>query len=112
MVNEVQHLESRNGKGWARFVVEDYSDQFELKIFGEEYLKYRHFLAVNQFLRIKIAVREGWTNRETGKVGAPRMQFLKFEVLQNTLDANAKKLTLQLDAEQLQSEDVRQIQTF
>ena len=110
MVNEVQHLESRNGKGWARFVVEDYSDQFELKIFGEEYLKFRHFLAVNQFLRIKIAVREGWTNRETGKVGAPRMQFLKFEMLQNTLDTNAKKLTLQLDAQQLQSEDVQQIQ--
>ncbi|MGB0376314.1 MAG: DNA polymerase III subunit alpha [Flavobacteriaceae bacterium] len=106
MVNEVHHLESRNGKGWARFILEDYSDQFELKIFGEEYLKYRHFLAVNQFLRIKLMVREGWANRETGKVGPPRMQFLKFEMLQNTLETHAKKLKLQLNASRLDGETV------
>ena len=110
IVNEVQHLESRNGKGWARFILEDYSDQVELKIFGEEYLKYRHFLAVNQFIRIKIMVREGWTNRETGKVGAPRMQFLKFEMLQNTLDTHAKKILLQLDIRQLNSGQIETLQ--
>jgi len=46
-------------------------------------------------------VREGWMNRETGKVGAPRMQFLHFEMLQNTIESNAKKLTLQFDIHQL-----------
>ena len=34
IVNEIQHLESRNGKGWARFVVEDFTDQYEFRIFG------------------------------------------------------------------------------
>jgi DNA polymerase-3 subunit alpha len=101
IVNDVQHLESRNGKGWARFALEDFSDQYEFRIFGEDYLKYRHFLVVNQFIRIRLSVREGWMNRETGKVGAPRMQFLHFEMLQNTIESNAKKLTLQFDIHQL-----------
>ena len=101
IVNDVQHLESRNGKGWARFALEDFTDQYEFRIFGEDYLKYRHFLVVNQFIRIRLSVREGWMNRETGKVGSPRMQFLHFEMLQNTIESNAKKLTLQFDIHQL-----------
>ena len=110
IVNEIQHLESRNGKGWARFIVEDFTDQYEFRIFGEDYLKYRHFLVVNQFIRLRLMIREGWTNRETGKVGAPRMQYLHFEMLQNTVENNTKKLTLQLEISKLKNEDVIQLQ--
>ncbi len=110
IVNEVQHLESRNGKGWARFVVEDFTDQYEFRIFGEDYLKYRHFLVVNQFIRIKLMVRQGWTSPETGKVGAPRMHYLNFEMLQNTIENNAKKITLQLDIKELSEEKINLLQ--
>ena len=110
IVNDVQHLESRNGKGWARFVLEDFTDQYEFRIFGEDYLKYRHFLVVNQFIRIRLMVKEGWVNRDTGKAGAPRMQFLHFEMLQNTIETNAKKLTLQLDIHQLSEEQILNLQ--
>ena len=106
IVNDVQHLESRNGKGWARFGLEDFSDQYEFRIFGEDYLKFRHFLVVNQFIRLRLMIREGWTNRETGRVGAPRMQFLQFEMLQNTVENNAKKLTLQLNIHQIKEDTV------
>ena len=110
IVNDVQHLESRNGKGWARFALEDFSDQYEFRIFGEDYLKYRHFLVVNQFIRIRLMIREGWVNRETGKAGAPRMQYLHFEMLQNTIESNAKKLTLQLDIHQLDQDQIETLQ--
>ena len=110
IVNEVQHLESRNGKGWARFTVEDFTDQYVFRIFGEDYLKYRHFLVINQFIRIRIKVRPGWTNVETGKVGAPRMQYINFEMLQNTVENNAKRLTIQLDIHQLESDKVQDLQ--
>lgn len=110
IVNEVQHLESRSGKGWARFSIEDFSDQYEFRIFGEDYLKYRHFLVINQFIRLRFMVREGWANRETGKVGAPRIDYLYFEMLQSTLENNAKKLTVQLDIQHLDSEKIIELQ--
>ena len=110
IVNDVQHLESRNGKGWARFTLEDFTDQYDFRIFGEEYLKYRHFLVVNQFIRIRLMIRGGWVNRETGKSGAPRMQYLHFEMLQNTIESNAKKLTLQLDIHQLDQDQIEALQ--
>ncbi|MDB2314862.1 DNA polymerase III subunit alpha, partial [Flavobacteriaceae bacterium] len=109
IVNEIQHLESRNGKGWGRFTLEDFSDQFEFRIFGEEYLKFKHFISVNQFVRIKINIKEGWRNQETGRLGDPRIQFISFEMLHDALSKNSKKLTLQLDIRQVKSESIRQL---
>ena len=106
IVNAVEHLESKKGKGWARFQLEDFNEQFEFRIFGEEYLKFRHFIGINQFVRCKLMVKSGWTNKETGKVGEPRIQFLQFEQLQSTLLNHAKKLTLQVAADQVNSDSV------
>ena len=109
IVNGVDHRIAKNGKGWAIFQLEDFDDQYEFKIFGEEYLKYRHFLMPNGFIRLRVKILEGWRNRETGKVGAPRMQFVAFEMLHDTLANNVKRLTLQLDLQQLTSEKIQQI---
>ena len=109
IVNGVDHRIAKNGKGWAIFQLEDFDDQYEFKIFGEEYLKYRHFLMPNGFIRLRVKVVEGWRNRETGKVGAPRMQFVAFEMLHDTLANNVKRLTLQLDLQQLNAEKIQQI---
>jgi DNA polymerase-3 subunit alpha len=97
MVGEVQHRVSKNGKGWAIFNLEDFEESYEFKIFGEEYLKYRHFLVTDSFIHVKALVREGWLNRETGKRGEPRLQFTAFQQLQDTLAAYTKKITLRLD---------------
>ena len=109
IVNEIEHLESRNGKGWGRFILEDYSDQFEFRIFGEEYLKFKHFINTNQFIRIKINIKEGWRNHETGRLGDPRIQFINFEMLHDVLSNNSKKITLQVDINQLESERIKQL---
>ena len=109
IVNEIEHLESRNGKGWGRFTLEDYSDQFEFRIFGEEYLRFKHFIDTNQFIRIKINIKEGWRNHETGRLGDPRIQFINFEMLHDVLSNNSKKITLQVDIHQLDSESIKQL---
>ena len=101
MDGEVQHRVSKNGKGWAIFALEDFEESYEFKIFGEEYLKYRHFLVSDSFVHIKALVREGWLNRETGKRGEPRLQFTAFQQLQDTLHAYTKKITLRLDVAHL-----------
>ena len=110
IINSVEHLETRNGKLWGRFVLEDYSDQYDFRIFGEEYLKFRHFLVAQNFVRFKAYIREGWMNRETGKAGAPRLQFLHFESLQDTISSNSKKLTLQLNLNTFDTAAVEQLE--
>ncbi|HET8854834.1 MAG TPA: DNA polymerase III subunit alpha [Salinimicrobium sp.] len=106
VIGDVQHRTSKTGKGWATFTIEDYSDSFDFRIFGEEYLKFRHFLIPNSFVFIKVFIKEGWINKDTGKKGDPRLQFNFFQMLQDVMESNAKKLTIQLDIEDLQEEKI------
>ena len=109
IINDFQHLESRNGRGWGRFTLEDFSDQYEFRIFGEEYLKFKHFIDFNQFVRIIINIREGWRNQQTGRLSDPRIQFIHFEMLHDSLSKNSKKLTLHLDIRQLESKRIQNL---
>jgi DNA polymerase-3 subunit alpha len=106
VISDVQHRVSKNGKGWAIFTMEDYMDTFEFRMFGEEYLKYRHFLMINSFAYVKVFIREGWVNRDTGKKGDPRMQFNMIMMLQDVMETFAKKLTIKLDISQLKEESI------
>ena len=106
IVTSVEHRVSKNGKGWATFIIEDYNDAFEFRIFGEEYLKQRHFLIVNSFVFVKIFVKSGWVNKETGKKSDPRIQFNSFELLQDVMTKHSKKITIQLKIDDLTSEKV------
>ena len=109
IIGEVEHRISKNGKGWASFSVEDYTDSYEFRIFGEEYLKFKHFLFENNFVYMRLLVKEGWRNRDTGKTGEPRINFLSFQQLQDTLEKNSKKLTLQLSIDDLDEKKSKDI---
>jgi DNA polymerase-3 subunit alpha len=110
VVSDVQHRVSKNGKGWAIFTVEDYNESYEFKIFGEEYLKHRHFLMINNFVRVRLFIKEGWTNKDTGKKGEPRIQFRDFSLLHDVIEENAKKLTIQLNVEELSDQQIISLQ--
>tara|TARA_B110001450_G_scaffold218873_1_gene213565 strand:+ start:6 stop:1826 length:1821 start_codon:yes stop_codon:yes gene_type:complete len=106
IVTGVEHRVSKNGKGWAMFTIEDYKDAYEFRIFGEEYLKQRHFLIVNSFVYVKLFVKQGWVNKETGKRSDPRIQFNSFEQLQDVMDKQSKKLSIQLNVADLTNDKV------
>ncbi|MCB0449116.1 MAG: DNA polymerase III subunit alpha [Confluentibacter sp.] len=106
VVTDVQHRVSKQGKGWALFTVEDYNDSFEFRIFGEEYLKFRHFLMKNNFVFVKTLIREGWINKETGKKSEPRLQFNSFQLLHDVMENYAKKLSIQIDIDDLKAEKI------
>ena len=107
VVTDIQHRVSKQGKGWALFTVEDYTDSFEFRIFGEEYLKFRHFLVKNSFVYVKAFIREGWINKETGKKSDPRLQFNNFQLLHDVMDTYAKKLSIQLNIKDLQEHRIQ-----
>ena len=54
IVTNVQYRTAKNGKDWALFTLEGYDESHELRIFDEDYLKYRHFLVNNQFIYFKV----------------------------------------------------------
>ena len=103
IVTDAVHRTSKNGKGWAMFTVEDYSDSFEFRIFGEEYLRLKHFLVTNAFLHIRIKIVKGW------KEGDIRMRFQSLAMLQDVLENNAKKITLQFDIKDITNNLIKEL---
>ncbi|HSI68694.1 MAG TPA: hypothetical protein VK941_00560, partial [Gillisia sp.] len=56
----------------------------------------------NSFVFVKALIKEGWTNKETGAKGDPRLQFNNFQLLHDVMDMYARKLTIQLDINHLE----------
>ncbi len=110
VVTNVEHRVSKQGKGWAMFTMEDYTDSFEFRIFGEEYLRFRHFLVRSSFVYVRVYVKEGWVNKETGKKSEPRLQFSNFQLLHDVMDTYAKKLSIQLEIRDLKESKIRALE--
>ncbi|CAN1556395.1 DnaE DNA polymerase III, alpha subunit [Flavobacteriaceae bacterium] len=109
IITNVQHRVAKNGKGWATFVLEGYDESYEFKIFGEEYMKSRHYLIPNSFTYMKVLVKEGWADKETGKKGEPRLQFTDFKILQDVLGIFAKRLVVLLNINDLQADFIHRL---
>ena len=92
VITDVQHRVSKNGKGWGFLPWKIIQTPMKFRIFGEEYLKFRHFLMINSFVYVKVFVREGWTNKDTGKKGDARMQFVNFMLLHDIMEKYERNL--------------------
>ncbi len=101
IVSEVRYMTSKNGRDWAIFTVEDFEDSFEFRIFGEDYLKYRHLLVVDTFIYGRVYVREGWTNKDTGKKSDPRINYNSIQMLHDVMEKYSKKITLMMPLESI-----------
>lgn len=112
IVTDVEHRETKDGRGWGMFTVEDFTESYEFRIFGEEYLRFRHFLVPNTFIHAKVKVTEGYLNKETGNRSQPRLQFVNIELLQSVMSEMAKKITLQVPLEAIHKDSIEQINTI
>jgi len=111
IISDVQHRVSKAGKGWAMFTIEDYGDSHEFRIFGEEYLKMKHFLVPNSFLFVRATIQPGWTNKE-GVKGEPRLKFGEMKLLHDIMDALCKKITIKIPLEEIKENTILNLETI
>ena len=111
IVTDVQHRVSKAGKGWALFTIEDYADSYEFRVFGEEYLKFKHFFVPNSFLFIRTTIQAGWTSKE-GVVGEPRMKFIDFKLLHDIMDELCKKITIKISVDEINEKTILNLESI
>ncbi len=77
IVNNMDHrVSNRDNKPFGMFMLEDYNTQFELRLYGEEYLKYKYFFEKGAMLLVTMTVTE---NRQ--KPGLFYKNIQKIELL-------------------------------
>ena len=105
MIVKMEHLTSKNGKGWGAFTIEDYSGTAEFRIFGEEYLKFRPFLSEKQFVFIKAHIKGGYTTPD-GRTFGPKIIFTHIGFLEDALEDNINKLQMAIELPQINQENL------
>ncbi len=106
LVTQVDYKTTKQGKEFIVFTIEDYLDQLQFMLFDEDYLKFKHFITLNQFLFIRMGVKQNqYTNRFFTNI-------LKIDLLQNVMENYAKKIEIKLDLDKLNEETLDQIQLF
>jgi DNA polymerase-3 subunit alpha len=108
VVTDVNHKVAKNGKGFATFILEDYKDSHEFWIFGDDYLKNRHYLIIDHFLHLKVKPTQ-YTNSKTGEAGKIRTQYLSFKLLQDVIPEFSKKIQLKIDVEKITEKRIAEI---
>jgi DNA polymerase-3 subunit alpha len=111
IITDVQHRVSKAGKGWAMFTMEDYGDSNEFRIFGEDYLKMKHFLTPNSFLFVRCTIQPGWTNKD-GVKGEPRLKFTDFKLLHDIMDELCKKVTIKIPLQEIKEESILNLEAI
>lgn len=108
ILTDVQHRVSQNGNEWASFVVQDFGDSHEFRIFKDAYLNFKPYLYENAFRQIKVNIAAGWRNKD-GKIGEPRVNFTGIQILQDVLEKQSKKITLLLDINQVNETKISEL---
>ncbi|TXF86021.1 DNA polymerase III subunit alpha [Neolewinella aurantiaca] len=64
MIVGARHLVSKNGNGWGIFELGDYDETIEFKLFGEDYLKFKHVLNHGTALFLTATFQKKWQSEE------------------------------------------------
>ena len=106
IITDVQHRVSKTGNPWASFILEDYNDNYEFRIFKEDYLKFKHFLSLNNFVYVKATFKKNFYNDEVS------ISFNDFKLLTEVLYTYCEKLTINIPIENLKEDTILNLETI
>ena len=103
IVTKTNVRQSKNGKPFVLFTIEDYSGSLDLALFGEDYLKHAHFINPGEFLYLKGSLKP--------RFGGDTLEF-KITTTQLLADVRSKmcrSVNVTIDLDQINSVTVVEI---
>ncbi|MBL1408567.1 DNA polymerase III subunit alpha [Sphingobacterium faecale] len=104
IIANAAHRVSKNGKPFGSFIIEDYSDSYEIAVFGEDYVKFKGYLQDGYFVQIRGLVQERF--KQVGNWG---FEIKNIQLLSDLREKLAKSFTIQIALQQLNEEVVKLI---
>ncbi|HEY8400984.1 MAG TPA: DNA polymerase III subunit alpha, partial [Cytophagaceae bacterium] len=99
IVSKVNVRQSKNGKSFVLFSIEDYDDTADMALFGEDYLKHAHFIKPGEFLFIRGKVQNRFGNPDMWE-----FKPIHFQLLADVREKMCKNILLSLDVKKLSSD--------
>lgn len=107
IIANAAHKVSKAGKPFGSFIIEDYSDSYEIAVFGEDYVKFKGYLQDGYFVQIRGLVQERF--RQVGNWG---FELKSIQLLSELRDKLAKNFTIQIALHQLNDNMIGKIHSI
>ena len=104
MVVASSHRMTRDDKPWGLFTIEDFDDTIELRLFSEDYLKYKNFLTEGFFLLITGTARPRFRSEDEYE-----FRISDVKLLPEILERQTKHIKLRISVDDLQPDLVDEI---
>lgn len=96
LVSNAQHRTTKTGKPFGSMVLEDYSESFEVVLFGEDYVKLKQFFTDGYFIQVRGTVGERFKQKDNWE-----FKITSINLLSDLRDKMSKCLTIQFPLHQL-----------
>jgi len=108
VVLSAEERQSLKGNTFGHVMIEDYTDQYKMTVFGENFLRFRHFFQPGVFLTVRGKIDAHWNSN--------RYEFIltDVELLQNLRDKRVKGLHVTMtnaEVNHVMIEDLNQVFT-
>ncbi|HBI86622.1 MAG TPA: DNA polymerase III subunit alpha, partial [Sphingobacterium sp.] len=91
IIASANHRLTKTGKPFASFIIEDYSDSYDMAVFGEEYVKLKGYLQEGDFVQLRGLVQERF--RQVGNWG---FELRSVQLLSDLREKMAKSFTINI----------------
>jgi DNA polymerase-3 subunit alpha len=111
IVSSSTELTSKAGNAYGRYVIEDQTSSYDFALYGETYLKFRHFFALGTPLMITGIVQEPYKNKNLpdDKKLPNELKVLDVNLLGEIFEKSKREAKFVLNINKLNSENVKEI---
>ncbi|WP_031527085.1 DNA polymerase III subunit alpha [Dyadobacter crusticola] len=99
IVTSAQERMSKNGSHFMIFKVEDYKGSLEMLLGGEDYIRFKNYLQVGQFLYIKGKVQNRWKQEDQFE-----FKITQIQLLPEIMGKMCKKIKINLSLDQIDAQ--------
>ncbi|MDP6909135.1 MAG: DNA polymerase III subunit alpha, partial [Flavobacteriales bacterium] len=115
VVSSVQHKMSQKGNPYGIFEIEDKLGSMEIRLFGEDYTKFRQYIDVDYFLYLKGVWKEKRWGNQNANSSAPVEKDFKLtsiELLNEVLEKKTNGITIEMPLAEVRPENISELRTF
>ncbi|MBE0638536.1 MAG: DNA polymerase III subunit alpha [Bacteroidales bacterium] len=96
MVISTSHRVTKEGKPWGLFTIEDFDSTYEIRLFSEDYLKYKNYLMDGFFLLISAQIQKRYKADDEFE-----LRIIDLQLLQDVIEKRVKNIKLLINIEDL-----------
>ncbi len=107
IVTQANHRISKKGTGWGDFIIQDFNDSLNIRMFSNDYMNFKQYFEKGAILHLKGKFQSRWNSEDEFEFRVKEVVLLEAVAEQKT-----ESITLKIDVEKLTTEVIDKLETI